>query len=81
MTEIEADVARQVQNAGDGRFTRGCQGKIRYETHAEAKRSAKLMHKKHHKRFDVYGCRFCSAFHVGTHRSESQIAKRRAAHA
>lgn len=79
MTEIEADVTRKVVNAEDGRFTRGCQGKIRYQTHEEAKRSAKVMHKKHHKAFDAYGCRFCSAFHVGTRRSEAARQKRRMA--
>jgi hypothetical protein len=60
-------------HAGNYHYERGCKGKIRCESEAEADRGARKMHKIFHKQFDSYHCCFCDGWHVGTRR------KRRAA--
>jgi hypothetical protein len=60
------DVAMKAANIGFFEYERGCHHKVRYSTEREAKDAARVMHKKHHKKFDAYPCRFCAEFHVGT---------------
>jgi hypothetical protein len=76
MTQIAAELARRAANIGNLSFERRCHGKIRMERE-EAESAAKAMHKKLKKPFNAYCCSFCQAYHVGTHRSPSQIARRK----
>lgn len=64
--DIAQSVAVKVQNAGNLRFERSCDGKVHYPDEHAAKGSAKLMHKRHHKQFDTYKCRYCDGWHVGS---------------
>lgn len=43
-----------------------CAGKRAHLTWTDAARVAKGMRQRWHRVYDVYGCRFCHRFHVGT---------------
>lgn len=77
MQDIAGAIAVKVENADNQHFQRSCDGKVQYETEREARRDAKAMHKKRHKRFAVYPCAYGKPhFHIGSVRSKQAGLKR-----
>jgi hypothetical protein len=68
MGVLEAALYRKVHYSGIPAFDRGCDGKIPHSSEVSARRHAKRMKKLMKKRFDIYLCKFCDNFHVGTRR-------------
>ena len=62
-----------------GQIDRQCKGKIGHVAEDEARRAAKLMHKRYKAKFSAYSCPWCKMWHVGTQRSQRQAAERNGA--
>lgn len=70
MGALEAVLDRKIRYSGNSAFEHGCNGKVPHPSEDGARTHAKELKKRMKKRFDVYRCRFCDSFHVGTHRRD-----------